>query len=67
MAQLFGAKTIEVPDPGFAHDLKAIDAPLESLPACYSFVEIPAGGRRTAQARSWRLNEQRWSIANGGC
>ena len=49
------------------NDLKAIDAPLESLPACYSFVEIPAGGRRTAQARSWRLNEQRWSIANGGC
>lgn len=49
------------------NDLKAIDAPLESLPACYSFVEIHAGGPRRAQARSWRLHEQRWSMANGGC
>jgi hypothetical protein len=50
------------------NDVKAIDAPLESLPACYSFVEIPAGGRRTALARSWRLNDQKqWSMTNGGC
>jgi UDP-2,3-diacylglucosamine pyrophosphatase LpxH len=51
------------------NDLKAIDAPLESLPACYSFVQIPAsGGRRTAQPRSWRRNDQQqWGIANGGC
>jgi UDP-2,3-diacylglucosamine pyrophosphatase LpxH len=48
------------------NDLKQIDAPLESLPACYSFVEIPAGGR--AAQRSWRLDDQKqWSIANGGC
>lgn len=32
------------------NDLKAIDAPLESLPPCYSFVQIAAGGgTRTAQ------------------
>jgi UDP-2,3-diacylglucosamine pyrophosphatase LpxH len=49
------------------NDLKQIDAPLESLPACYSFVEIAAGGR-AAQARSWRVNDQKqWSIASGGC
>jgi hypothetical protein len=36
------------------NDLTTIDAPLESLPACYSFVQIPGGaGRRTAQARWW--------------
>jgi len=36
------------------NDLKAIDAPLESLPPCYSFVEIPASnGRRVAQPRWW--------------
>jgi UDP-2,3-diacylglucosamine pyrophosphatase LpxH len=50
------------------NDLKAIDAPLESLPACYSFVEIPAGGRRTAQPHSWRPNDQKqWTMSNGGC
>ena len=51
------------------NDLKQIDAPLESLPACYSFVQIPAvAGRRTAQQRSWRLAEQQqWGMANSGC
>ena len=51
------------------NDLKQIDAPLESLPACYSFVQIsPGTGRRTPQQRSWRLNErQQWGMANGGC
>ena len=51
------------------NDLKAIDAPLESLPACYSFVQIPAAaGPRTAQGRTWRLNEQQqWTIGSGGC
>ena len=38
------------------NDLKSIEAPLESLPACYSFLEIPAStGRRTAQQRWWPL------------
>ena len=51
------------------NDLKQIDAPLESLPACYSFVQIAAGpGRRTPQQRSWRLNDQQqWGMAPGGC
>lgn len=51
------------------NDLKAIEAPLESLPPCYSFVQIPAAsGTRTAQPRWWRLNEQQqWSITSGGC
>ena len=56
------------------NDLKAIDAPLESLPACYSFVEIAAGAPTTralrggVEARSWRLNDQQqWSMTNGGC
>lgn len=51
------------------NDLEAIAAPLESLPACYSFVQISGGaGRHTAQPRSWRLNEQQqWAIAGGGC
>jgi UDP-2,3-diacylglucosamine pyrophosphatase LpxH len=51
------------------NDLKAIDAPLESLPACYSFVQIAAAtGARAAQPRSWRRNEQQqWAIASGGC
>ena len=36
------------------NNLKALDAPLESLPACYSFVEIPASnGRRAARQRWW--------------
>ena len=36
------------------NDLKGIDVPLESLPACYSFVEIPASnGRRAARQRWW--------------
>jgi UDP-2,3-diacylglucosamine pyrophosphatase LpxH len=49
-------------------DLGSLSAALESLPACYSFVEIPAGGRRTAAARSWRLSDQKqWSMTNGGC
>ena len=51
------------------NDLKQIDAPLESLPACYSFVQIAAAsGKRTPQQRSWRLNEQQqWGMATGGC
>jgi hypothetical protein len=51
------------------NDLKALDAPLESLPPCYSFIQIPAGaGRRTAQARSFRLTDkQLWEMTNGGC
>ena len=51
------------------NDLKQIDAPLESLPACYSFVEIPASaGRRTPQQRSWRLtDQQQWGMRAGGC
>ena len=51
------------------NDLKQIDAPLESLPPCYSFVQIGARtGRRTPQQRSWRLNErEQWGVANGGC
>ena len=51
------------------NDLKQIDAPLESLPACYSFIQIPAApGRRAPQQRSWRLNDQQqWSMASGGC
>jgi hypothetical protein len=49
-------------------DLEAFSAPLESLPACYSFVQIPASsGTRTAQPRSWRLTGRQWSMANGGC
>jgi UDP-2,3-diacylglucosamine pyrophosphatase LpxH len=51
------------------NDLKQIDAPLESLPACYSFIQIPAGtGPRSPQQRSWRLSDQQqWRMANGGC
>jgi UDP-2,3-diacylglucosamine pyrophosphatase LpxH len=51
------------------NDLKQIDAPLESLPACYSFVQIAAAtGRRTPQQRSWRLDEQQqWGVTAGGC
>jgi UDP-2,3-diacylglucosamine pyrophosphatase LpxH len=51
------------------NDLKQIDAPLESLPACYSFIHIPAAsGARSPQPRSWRLNDQQqWSMASGGC
>ena len=51
------------------NDIKQIDAPLESLPACYSFVQIGATtGTRTPQLRAWRLNEQQqWGMTNGGC
>lgn len=51
------------------NDLKQLDAALESLAPCYSFVRIPAGsGPRTAESRSWRLNEQQqWAMTNGGC
>jgi hypothetical protein len=51
------------------NDIKAIDAPVESLPPCYSFVQISSsGGRHAAQPRSWRLNDQRqWGMVNGGC
>ena len=51
------------------NDLKQIDAPLESLPACYSFVQIATGtGKRAPQQRAWRLNEQQqWGMANAGC
>jgi UDP-2,3-diacylglucosamine pyrophosphatase LpxH len=51
------------------NDLEAVAAPLESLPACYAFLEIPAGdGKRIPQARSWRLNEsQQWAARTGGC
>ena len=51
------------------NDIKQIDAPLESLPACYSFSQIPAAaGVRTPQQRTWRLNdEQQWVMAAGGC
>jgi UDP-2,3-diacylglucosamine pyrophosphatase LpxH len=49
------------------NELKQIDAPLESLPACYSFVRIAAGtGTRVPQPRSWRRNDQeQWGMANG--
>ena len=51
------------------NDLKQIDAPLESLPACYSFIHISAAsGTRSPQPRSWRLrDQQQWGMANGGC
>ena len=50
-------------------DITQLDAPLESLPACYSFVRIPAGtGPRTTESRSWRINDQQqWAMTNGGC
>jgi UDP-2,3-diacylglucosamine pyrophosphatase LpxH len=46
-----------------------LDAPLESLPACYSFVRIPVGrGTRTTESSSWRLNaQQQWTMTSGGC
>jgi hypothetical protein len=46
-----------------------LDAPLESLPPCYTFVRIPASsGERTVEAGSWRLNEQQqWTMTRGGC
>ena len=50
------------------NDLEQLDAPLESLAPCYSFVRIPAGtGPRTTEPRSWRLNEQQWAMTSGGC
>jgi UDP-2,3-diacylglucosamine pyrophosphatase LpxH len=51
------------------NDIQQIDAPLESLPACYSFVQIAAApGKRTPQQRSWRQNgQQQWGMATGGC
>lgn len=51
------------------NDIKHIAAPLESLPACYSFVQIAAAsGRRTPQLRSWRLSgQQQWAMSAGGC
>lgn len=50
-------------------DITRLDAPLESLPACYSFVRIPAGGGiRATESRSWRLSDQQqWTIGSGGC
>jgi UDP-2,3-diacylglucosamine pyrophosphatase LpxH len=50
------------------NDIKQLDAPLESLAPCYSFVRIPAGdGTRTTEPRSWRMNQDQWTIGNGGC
>ena len=53
------------------HPLEVIqlDAPLESLPACYSFVRIPVErGTRTTESASWRLNEQQqWTMTSSGC
>lgn len=53
------------------NDLKTIDAPLESLPACYSFVEIPASnGRRTALQRWWPSTQpqgQGLAARDAGC
>ena len=50
------------------NDIKQIDAPLESLPACYSFVQIAAAsGKRTPQQHSWRLADQQWGMIAGGC
>jgi hypothetical protein len=51
------------------NDLTTLDAPLESLPPCYSFARIPAAtGPLTTESRSWRLNEQQqWTMTNGGC
>ena len=51
------------------NDMTRLDAPLESLAPCYSFVRIPAGsGTRTTESRSWRLNEQQqWVMTSGGC
>ena len=49
-------------------DITRLDAPLESLAPCYSFVQIPAGtGTRISESRSWRGNEQQWTLTNGGC
>ncbi len=49
-------------------DLTELDAPLESLAPCYSLVRIPGGaGTRTAESRSWRLNDQQWTMTSGGC
>ncbi len=50
------------------NDLKAIDTPVESLPACYPFIQISGEGPKlVAQPRSWRLGGQQWSIQGGGC
>jgi hypothetical protein len=50
-------------------DLTQLDAPLESLAPCYSFVRIPGGaGPYTAESRSWRLNDQQqWTMTSLGC
>ncbi len=50
-------------------DLKQIDAPLESLPACYAFMQMLAvGDIRAPQARAWaRAESQQWAMRNGGC
>jgi UDP-2,3-diacylglucosamine pyrophosphatase LpxH len=50
-------------------EITQLDAPLESLPACYSFVRIPVGRpTRTTESSSWRLNEQQqWTMTSGGC
>ena len=30
-------------------------------------VELPAGGTRTTEARSWRMTGQSWALTSGGC
>jgi UDP-2,3-diacylglucosamine pyrophosphatase LpxH len=44
-----------------------LDAQPESLPPCYTFIRLPASrGTRTAEARSWQLNEQQqWTMGSG--
>ena len=49
-------------------DVKQIDAPLETLAPCYSFLHVPATpGERAPQARAWTRSDTRWSLRNGGC
>ncbi|HUE84848.1 MAG TPA: hypothetical protein VMO26_02115 [Vicinamibacterales bacterium] len=48
--------------------IEQLGAQPESLAPCYTFIRLPASrGTRTAEARSWRLNEQQQWTMGGGC
>ncbi len=46
-----------------------LEAQLESLAPCYSFIRLAgSGGTRVPEARSWRLSgPHQWTMASGGC
>jgi UDP-2,3-diacylglucosamine pyrophosphatase LpxH len=53
------------PDGTLVAAREVLEAPLETLPACYTYVLVPAGRSDAPRLRSWRLRDGGWGHGEG--